>query len=151
MAAPTLGGGAAKGSGRWKRSSRKPMSDINVTPFVDVMLVLLIVFMVTAPLLTVGVPVDLPKAQAKTLNASEEPLVISVNATGELFLQETKLTEEQLVPRLNAITENKPDTRVYVRGDKAIDYGRVMQVMSLVNSAGYDRVALIAELPKENK
>ncbi|WP_299380861.1 protein TolR [uncultured Kiloniella sp.] len=151
MAAPTLGGGASKGSGRWKRSSRKPMSDINVTPFVDVMLVLLIVFMVTAPLLTVGVPVDLPKAQAKTLNASEEPLVISVNATGELFLQETKLTEEQLVPRLNAITENKPDTRVYVRGDKAIDYGRVMQVMSLVNSAGYDRVALIAELPKENK
>lgn len=150
MAAPTLGG-SSTGSGRWKRSSRKPMSDINVTPFVDVMLVLLIVFMVTAPLLTVGVPVDLPKAQAKTLNASEEPLVISVNATGELFLQETRVTEEQLVPRLNAITENKPDTRVYVRGDKAIDYGRVMQVMSLVNSAGYDRVALIAELPKEKK
>ncbi|OUS11736.1 protein TolR [Rhodospirillales bacterium 47_12_T64] len=151
MAAPTLSGGAGKGTRRWNRSNRKPMSDINVTPFVDVMLVLLIVFMVTAPLLTVGVPVDLPKTQAKTLNASEEPLVITVTALGELFLQESKIEEDQLVPRLNAITENKPDTRVYVRGDKAIDYGRVMEVMGLVNSAGYERVALIAELPQEKK
>ncbi|MFD2204104.1 protein TolR [Kiloniella antarctica] len=151
MAAPTLSGSGGKGSRRWNRSNRKPMSDINVTPFVDVMLVLLIVFMVTAPLLTVGVPVDLPKTQAKTLNASEEPLVITVNAKGELFIQEAKIEEDQLVPRLNAITENKPDTRVYVRGDKTIDYGRVMQVMGLVNRAGYDRVALIAELPQEEK
>ncbi|MEH6630318.1 MAG: protein TolR [Halopseudomonas aestusnigri] len=152
MAAPTLSGsGGGKGTRRWTRSSQKPMSDINVTPFVDVMLVLLIVFMVTAPLLTVGVPVDLPKTQAKTLNASEEPLVITVNAQGELYIQEAKIEEDQLVPRLNAITENKPDTRVYVRGDKSIDYGRVMQVMGLVNSAGYERVALIAELPKKDK
>ena len=125
------------------------MSEINVTPMVDVMLVLLIIFMVAAPLLTVGVPVDLPKTAAATINDQDEPLVISIDKEGKLFLQDTEIPLESLVPRLNAITNNKPDTRVYVRGDRAIDYGRIMEVMGTVSSAGFTKVALIAELPKE--
>ncbi len=132
--------------GRW-RSSYRPLSDINVTPFVDVMLVLLIVFMVTAPLLTVGVPVDLPKAKAQTLSDPDEPLVVSVNDKGLLYVQDTEVEIDRLVPRLIAITENKPDTRIFVRGDRKINYGRVMEVMATVNAAGFTRVALIAELP----
>ena len=124
------------------------MTDINVAPFVDVMLVLLIVFMVTAPLLTVGVPVNLPKTKAKSIAESEEPLVISVNAEGVVFIQDTEVAIENLVPRLKAITENKADTRIYLRGDKDINYGRVMEVMGTVNIAGFTRVALITELPK---
>ena len=136
------------GGGGRRRSSYRPVSEINVTPFVDVMLVLLIVFMVTAPLLTVGVPVDLPKTKAKSIAESEEPLVITVNAEGAVFIQDTEVTIENLVPRLKAITENKADTRIYLRGDKDINYGRVMEVMGTVNLAGFTRVALIAELPK---
>jgi biopolymer transport protein TolR len=136
------------GGGGRRQGSYKPLSEINVTPFVDVMLVLLIVFMITAPLLTVGVPVDLPKTKAKSIAESEEPLVISVNAEGVIFIQDTEVELENLVPRLAAITENKPDTRIYVRGDKSIDYGRVMEVMGTVNVAGFTRVALVAELPK---
>ena len=131
-----------------RRGAYRPMSEINVTPFVDVMLVLLIVFMVTAPLLTVGVPVDLPKTSAKSIGESEEPLVISVTADGAIFIQETSVELENLVPRLQAITENKADTRIYVRGDKGVNYGRIMEVMGNVNVAGFSRVALIAELPK---
>jgi len=123
------------------------MSEINVTPMVDVMLVLLVIFMVTAPLLTVGVPVDLPKTKAKVLSEADEPLVISLNAEGKIFLQETETDLEGLVPRLQAITENKADTRIFVRGDKAIAYGRVMELMGRVASAGFSRVALIAENP----
>ena len=119
------------------------MSDINVTPLVDVMLVLLVVFMITAPLLTVGVPVDLPKTNASQMVGQDEPLVISVNAKGEVFLQETKITLEQLVPRLEAITQNKKDTRIFVRGDRAIAYGQVMEMMGTVNLAGFTRVALV--------
>jgi biopolymer transport protein ExbD len=100
------------------------MSEINVTPMVDVMLVLLVVFMVSAPLMTVGVPVDLPKTDASQMVGQDEPLVVSVNAKGEVFLQETKIALEQLVPRLVAITQNKKDTRIFVRGDKAIAYGQ---------------------------
>jgi len=137
------------GFGRRRRTYR-PLSEINVTPFVDVMLVLLIVFMVTAPLLTVGVPVDLPKAKAKAIVEAEEPLVISVNADGQVFVQDTEVQIENLVPRLRAITENKADTRIYVRGDRNINYGRVMEVMGTVNIAGFTRVALVAELPKRN-
>ena len=136
------------GGGGRRRSSYRPVSEINVTPFVDVMLVLLIVFMVTAPLLTVGVPVDLPKTKAKSIAESEEPLVITVNAEGAVFIQDTEVAIENLVPRLKAITENKADTRIYLRGDKDINYGRVMEVMGTVNSAGFTRVALITELPK---
>ena len=136
------------GSGGRRRGSYKPLSEINVTPFVDVMLVLLIVFMITAPLLTVGVPVDLPKVKAKSIAEAVEPLVITVNAEGVIFIQDTEVELENLVPRLAAITDNKPDTRIYVRGDKSIDYGRVLEVMGTVNVAGFTRVALIAELPK---
>ena len=134
-----------------KRSRYKPMAEINVTPFVDVMLVLLIVFMVTAPLLTVGVPIDLPKTQAQALSQPEEPLVISVNAAGEIYIQESTVEIDNLVPRLLAITENKPDTRIYVRGDRTINYGRIMEVMGTVNVAGFTRVALIAELPRNKR
>jgi biopolymer transport protein TolR len=136
------------GGGGRRRSSYRPVSEINVTPFVDVMLVLLIVFMVTAPLLTVGVPVNLPKTKAKSIAESEEPLVITVNAEGTVFIQDTEVAIENLVPRLKAITENKADTRIYLRGDKDINYGRVMEVMGTVNIAGFTRVALITELPK---
>ncbi|WP_439515620.1 protein TolR [Oceanibaculum nanhaiense] len=144
-----LGNGG--GVGRRNNGRYMPMSEINVTPFVDVMLVLLIVFMVTAPLLTVGVPVDLPKTQASQLSDQVEPLVVTVNAEGRLFIQETETESGQLVPRLQAITQNKPDTRIYVRGDQAINYGRVMEVMGLINSAGFTKVALIAEMPQEGR
>ncbi len=125
----------------------KPMAEINVTPMVDVMLVLLIIFMVTAPLVTVGVPVDLPKTRAQTINEPNEPLVVSITAEGRIFLQETELDMEALGPQLAAITRNKPETRIFVRGDQAINYGRVMEVMSVINSAGFTKVALIAEMP----
>ncbi len=134
--------------GRRRRGARwSPMSEINVTPFVDVMLVLLIVFMVTAPLLTVGVPVDLPKTEARNISEPVEPLVVTVDARGDVYIQETPVELGVLVPRLVAITDNKPDTRIYIRGDRNLQYGRVMQVMSTINAAGFTRVALIAELP----
>jgi biopolymer transport protein TolR len=134
------------GLGR-RRAAWQPMSEINVTPFVDVMLVLLIVFMVTAPLLTVGVPVDLPETNAEPITTPEEPLVVSIDAQGRIWLQETEVGAEQLVARLNAITGANPETRIYVRGDRSIQYGTVMQVMGLINQAGYRRVALLAEMP----
>ena len=136
-------------SGEADEGHYQPLAEINVTPMVDVMLVLLIIFMVAAPLLTVGVPVDLPKTNAATINDQDEPLVISIAKDGKLYLQDTEIPLDSLVPRLNAITNNKPDTRVYVRGDRAIDYGRVMEVMGTVSAAGFSKVALIAELPRE--
>ena len=144
-----MSGGFLSREGSRRRGRYQPMAEINVTPFVDVMLVLLIVFMVTAPLLTVGVPVDLPKTQAKALSQPEEPLVISVNSDGSVFIQETEVEIERLAPRLAAITGNKPDTRIYLRGDRKVDYGRVMEVMTRVNTAGFTRVALISELPRK--
>ena len=123
------------------------LAEINVTPLVAVMLVLLVVFMVTAPLLTVGVPVDLPRTQAAPINEPKEPLVISINSEGKVFLQETTVDIDQLVPRLQAITRNKPDTTIFVRGDRGIAYGRIMEVMGLVAAAGFSKVSLIAELP----
>jgi len=135
------GGGHRRGG----RRSARPMADINVTPMVDVMLVLLIVFMVAAPLMTVGVPVDLPKTNASALNERVEPLTISVNAEGKIYVQEMEVQANELGPRLQAITANKPDTTIYVRGDKGINYGRVMEVMGLVASAGFAKVSLIAE------
>ena len=139
------GGGRGRSRGR---GGHIPMSEINVTPLVDVMLVLLVVFMITAPLLTVGVPVDLPKTNASQMVGQDEPLEISVNAKGEVFLQKTKITLNQLVPRLEAITQNNKDTRIFVRGDRAIAYGQVMEVMGTVNLAGFTRVALVTQLPK---
>ena len=135
------------GGGR-RRGAYRPMSEINVTPFVDVMLVLLIVFMITAPLLTVGVPVDLPKTKAQPMTQAEEPLVISVDAKGVIYIQETSVALENLVPRLIAITGRNAEARIFLRGDRNVDYGRIMQVMGNVNAAGFRRVALIAELPE---
>jgi biopolymer transport protein TolR len=115
------------------------------------MLVLLIVFMITAPLLTVGVPLDLPKTKAQSLTQPEEPLVISVDAKGTIYIQDTSVPLDSLIPRLIAITENNPETRIYLRGDRTVNYGRMMQVMGRVNVAGFTRVALIAELPDTDK
>lgn len=121
----------------------KIMSEINVTPFVDVMLVLLVVFMVTAPLLTVGVQIDLPKTKAGVIQGQDEPLAVTIDQEGRLFLQETAIELENLIPRLIAISGNKPDIRIFVRGDQNVPYGRVMTVMGTINQAGFSRVALI--------
>jgi biopolymer transport protein TolR len=129
------------------RSRRKVMSEINVTPMVDVMLVLLIIFMVSAPLLTVGVPIDLPQSQATSLDQDKEPLTLSVNEKGQVFLQESEVPISELVPKLKAIAEARGGTeaRIYVRGDKKVDYGTVMRVMGRLSGAGFHRVALVTE------
>src|SRR5262244_3973141 len=136
-------------AGDGKRRRRRPvMSEINVTPFVDVMLVLLIVFMVSAPLLTVGVPIDLPQTQAKSLEQDREPLTVSVNTQGQVFLQNSEIRVEELVPKLQAITQARGglDERIYVRGDRKVDYGTVMRVMGRLSAAGIRRVALVTEV-----
>ncbi|MBV8548200.1 MAG: protein TolR [Alphaproteobacteria bacterium] len=138
------------GGGRRGRRYTRPVADINVTPFVDVMLVLLVVFMVTAPLMTVAVPLDLPKTQARSLSQDKEPLVISVDAAGKVYLQEKQMELNDLVPKLKAITGANPDSRIFVRGDKGISYGRIMEVMGTISAAGYNKVALVAELPKSD-
>ncbi len=143
-------GGASAGVtvGR-RRHRRKPvMAEINVTPMVDVMLVLLIIFMVSAPLLTVGVPLDLPQTQAKSLDNDKEPLTVSVNTKGEVFLQNSEIKVDELVPKLQAITQARGgnDERIYVRGDKKVDYGTVMRVMGRLSAAGFRRVALVTEV-----
>jgi biopolymer transport protein TolR len=138
-----------RGSGRG--SSWRPMAEINVTPMVDVMLVLLVIFMITAPLLTAGIPVNLPQTKAEALSEPTEPLVVTINAEGKVFLQETEVPVDSLVARLQAITANKPDTKIYVRGDKAINYGRVMEVMGLIKGAGFAQVALIVDQPAETQ
>ena len=127
----------------------RPMGEINVTPFVDVMLVLLIVFMVTAPLLTVGVEVDLPKTKAGAINADAAPLVVSIKSDGSLYLQETVVQPEALIPRLKAISDANPDVRIFVRGDQAVTYGEVLSVMGRIQSAGFEKVALVAKLPEK--
>src|SRR5712692_3231942 len=140
--------GTARSNSRAGAGRYRPMSEINVTPLVDVMLVLLVVFMVTAPLLTVGVPVELPQTQAPPINEPKEPTVISVQRDGGVFIQEASVPIETLVDRLQAITGNNPDAVLYVRGDKEINYGRVLEVMSLVTAAGFHKVSLVAETPK---
>jgi biopolymer transport protein TolR len=143
-------GGAHAGSFGRRRHRRNPvMSEINVTPMVDVMLVLLIIFMVSAPLLTVGVPIDLPQTKASSLDqADKEPLAISVNTDGKVFLQNTEIELEELVPKLKAVTEARGgnEERIYVRGDKTVNYGTVMKVMGRLSAAGFHRVALVTEL-----
>ncbi len=128
-----------------KRRKYAQMSEINVTPFVDVMLVLLIVFMVTAPLLTVGIPVDLPKVKANALTDQKDPIEITVNIEGDVYIGESLVEIENLIPRINAITELNTEARIYIRGDKVVAYGRVMEIMSVINSAGYVKVALITQ------
>jgi biopolymer transport protein TolR len=120
------------------------MSDINVTPFVDVMLVLLIVFMVTAPLLSAGVPVDLPEAQAKPLALEKEPITVTVDTTGKVFIKDDEVDLDQLVPRLTALAVNGLDERIYVRGDKEASYGTIMRVMGTINAAGFKHIGLVA-------
>jgi biopolymer transport protein TolR len=146
------GGGASSGAFGKRRHHRNPvMSQINVTPMVDVMLVLLIIFMVSAPLLTVGVPIDLPQTQASSLDQGDrEPLAISVNTDGKVFLQNTEIAIDDLVPKLKAIADARAgrggDDRIYVRGDKAVDYGTVMKVMGRLSAAGFRKVALVTEV-----
>ena len=143
-------GGAHSGSFGKRRHRRNPvMSEINVTPMVDVMLVLLIIFMVSAPLLTVGVPIDLPQTQASSLDqADKEPLAISVNTDGKVFLQNSEIKLDELVPKLQAISQARGanDERIYVRGDKTVDYGTVMKVMGRLSAAGFRKVALVTEV-----
>jgi biopolymer transport protein TolR len=144
-----MNGAGVAASGRRHRHRRGVMSEINVTPMVDVMLVLLIIFMISAPLLTVGVPLDLPQTQAKSLDADKEPLTISVNLQGKVFLQNTEIGVDELVPKLKAIVEARSagmDERIFVRGDRKIEYGTVMKVMGQLSSAGFHKVALVTEV-----
>jgi biopolymer transport protein TolR len=129
------------------RKKHPPMSEINVTPMVDVMLVLLIIFMVTSPLMTVGIAVDLPKAKAVSINDNTEPVTITINKEGAIFLQENAVSLELLIPKLQAITQANPEALIFFRGDKQLHYGRIMEVMGSVNSAGFRRLSLLAELP----
>jgi biopolymer transport protein TolR len=144
-----MAGVIANGNGRGRNGSRyRPMAEINVTPLVDVMLVLLVVFMVTAPLLTVGVPVDLPQTAAPPINEPKEPTVVTVNKEGSIFIQDTNIPMDGLVAKLQAVTNSNPDAVLYVRGDKDINYGKVLEVMSLISNAGFHKVSLVAEAPK---
>ena len=136
------------GHQRGRHGKYRPMSEINVTPLVDVMLVLLIVFMVTAPLLTQGVPVDLPESQARILPDDTRPIEISINQNGAIFIGDTQIDDRELIVRLKAITANRTDARIYVRGDRVNSYGRVMEVIGAINAAGFKKVALITERPR---
>ena len=147
MGGTAVSGSAGRRRGR-RRGGRAVMSEINVTPMVDVMLVLLIIFMVSAPLLTVGVPIDLPQTQAKSLDQDREPLTLSVGLDGKVFLQNSEIPIDELVPKLKAVTDARGgfDERIYVRGDRKVDYGTVMRVMGRLSSAGFRRVALVTEV-----
>ncbi len=135
------------GSGQNVRHRRRahPIADINVTPMVDVMLVLLVIFMVTAPLLTVGVPVDLPKTKAEAIQDPEEPIVVSINAAGKIFLQEAELTIDALLPRMTAVSHANPEVKVFIRADKGVNYGTVLTIMGELTSAGFTHLALISD------
>jgi biopolymer transport protein TolR len=134
-------------NGRGRRGRYRPLAEINVTPLVDVMLVLLIIFMVTAPLMTSGVPVDLPKTTAQPINSDSEPLTVSIDAQGQIFLQDEKVELPELVSKLQAIAQNNADRRIFVRGDKDLAYGRIMEVMGTITQGGFTKVALLAEEP----
>jgi len=138
---------ANKHSGRINRNYH-PVAEINVTPMVDVMLVLLIIFMVTSPLMVAGVSVDLPETSASPVTGQDEPLSITVDSKGHVYIQETKIKKRDLVAKLKAITAEKKDTRIFVRGDKKIDYGKVMEVVGDINAAGFNKVALLTEIDR---
>jgi biopolymer transport protein TolR len=140
--------GGAGGGGRRRHQRANVMAEINVTPMVDVMLVLLIIFMVSAPLLTVGVPLDLPQTAAKSLDQDKEPLTLSVQVTGKVFLNDTEVPVQDLIAKLKAVTEARGgmDERIFVRGDTKADYGTVMRVMGRLSAAGFKRVALVTEV-----
>lgn len=139
----SVGGGGRGGS----RRRRRPVSDINVTPLVDVMLVLLIIFMVTSPMMTSGVNVDLPKTDAKPVNTDTKPITVSIKSDGSIYLGDNPVSPEQLVDQLKAASDNDPAHRIFVRGDAHIDYGKVMQVMGQITSGGFTHVALLAQQP----
>ena len=143
-----MGAGGWSSVGKRRHRRRPVMAEINVTPFVDVMLVLLIIFMVAAPLLTVGVPIDLPQTQAKGIEQDREPITVSVNLEGKVFLQNSEIKIEEMVPKLQAITQARggQDERVYVRGDRGVNYGTIMRVMGRLSQAGFRRVALVTEV-----
>lgn len=132
---------------RWHRRYQ-PLPFASITPMVDVMLVLLLIFMITAPLLTVGVEVDLPRTQASALTKPDEPLTVSITADRTVFIQEAEIPVAEVVAKLRAVSENNPDIRIFIRGDKAVDYGTVMEVMGRINDAGFRKVALITDLPE---
>jgi len=138
----SLGGGRG---GRGHRRAFRPMADINVTPMVDVMLVLLVIFMVTAPLLTAGVPLELPKTNAGQLKGDDQPISVSIKTDGTVWLQETKVEIEELAPRLKAITAQKPDTTIFVRGDSGVNYGRMAEVLSTLSSSGFTKLSLVTQ------
>jgi biopolymer transport protein TolR len=139
---------AGKSEGRGRRRAYKQLSEINVTPFVDVMLVLLIVFMVSAPLMTVGVPVDLPRTAAPSLPADNKPVFVTVDTQNRVYVNETQVELANLVTLLSAIRETNPDVRVLVRGDQKIAYGMMLQVMGTITAGGFTKVGLVAELPQ---
>ncbi|MGI6244161.1 MAG: protein TolR [Pseudochelatococcus sp.] len=143
----SVGGTGAGGGRRGRRRGRTPavMSEINMTPFIDVMLVLLIIFMVAAPMMVVGVPLDLPQTAAKPLNMEHKPLTVSVDATGRIFVAETEVADGDIAGRLREVAQAGEDERIYVRGAKAVDYGRVAEVMALITAAGFRKVALVTE------
>ncbi len=138
---------AGKSHGRGKRRGYRAMAEINMTPFIDVMLVLLIVFMVAAPMLTVGVPVDLPKTNAAPLEQQKDPLFVTVQTDGRVFVQETPVELANMVPLLIAVTNNNPEARILVRGDAKIAYGKMLEVMGTMSAAGFKKVGLVAEMP----
>ena len=146
---PSSGSAFGRRRGRSTRSAGG-FNDINITPFVDVMLVLLIIFMVAAPMMTTGVTVNLPKTQSSSLPGNDEPISVSIKRDGKVFIQTTETSIEKLGAKLTAIAGENKDTRIFVRGDTAIDYGQVMQVIGAINSAGYSKVALLTDTASSN-
>ncbi len=134
---------SVRGGGRRRR---KPMSEINVTPMVDVMLVLLIIFMIASPMLVGGIEVDLPKTESAPVSGQFKPLVISINKNNEIFIFESKISKKKLVAKLNEITKEKKDTRIFVKGDKRVQYGVVVETMARIHKAGFTKVALISDI-----
>ncbi len=143
----SMAAGASHGGKRRRRRGRRggPINEINMTPFIDVVLVLLIIFMVAAPMMTVGVPLDLPQSKASPLNSDVKPVTISIRQTGQVFLGEDELTDETIIPKLLETAKTGTEERVFVRGDKRVDYGRVAQVMAIVTGGGFKKVALVTE------
>ncbi|MGO4450618.1 protein TolR [Phyllobacterium sp. TAF24] len=140
----SIGNKGSGGRGRRGRASKALMSEINVTPLVDVMLVLLIIFMVTAPMMTVGVPIDMPETQAKALNSETNPIYVTINQKGQVFLQETEIPIEEIVPKLQAIAKTGYEERIFVKGDKSADYGTIMKVMARISGSGFKNIGLVS-------
>ena len=129
-----------------KFRNKRTISEINVTPFVDVMLVLLIIFMVTAPLLTSGIKINLPESSSVLKNEKKDPVTVSINSKGEIFIQKKKFSEDQLIQKLSLLKKNNQNLKIYIKGDKKLDYGKVMDLMNLINQSGFKKVALVTRL-----